>query len=73
MDLPPYPVSMSAMTGVPKGSRLHIMSAWRRMSLSCARPRSGWPSREAVVPAPVYNIGQYTFCKLHYMGMEYHV
>lgn len=45
---------MSAMSGGPKGSRLAIMSAFSRISCSWAMARSGWPSLEAVVPAPVY-------------------
>ena len=52
--IPPYPVSASAMTGMDR-SRLAIIPALSRISLRVASPRSAIPSRDIVVPAPVYD------------------
>lgn len=50
---PPYPVSASAIKGVLV-SKFAVISACSRISFRVAKPRSGWPSFEAQVPAPVY-------------------
>lgn len=59
-DLPPNPVSMSAIRGTD-GSRFAIISACSRMSLKPVRPISGCPSRDAAVPAPVFRCLQFMF------------
>ncbi len=35
-----------------EGEREAIIEAWSRMSFSVAMPRSAWPRRDIVVPAP---------------------
>jgi len=73
-NLPPYPVSASAMRGTRR-SRLAIMPAWSLISFKVATPRSGIPSLDIVVPAPVFcfrDVCEEQYC-IFYILATYHI